>query len=80
MDNIRGGIVISNSKFNLNSSFQNLLLDQNGEIKRVDSEELLYIDATNLYGKSLSSLLPYGGYKKVVFTLIEELNNIKMEP
>ena len=76
MDNIRGGIVISNSKFNLNSSFQNLLLDQNGEIKRVDSEELLYIDATNLYGKSLSSLLPYGGYKKVVFTLIEELNNI----
>ena len=76
MDNIRGGVVISNSKFNLNSTLQNLLGEQNSEIKCVDSEELLYIDATNLYGKSLSSLLPYRGYKKVLSSFIEELNNI----
>ena len=76
MDNIRGGIVMSNCKFKLNSSFQDFLLrGENIESKHVSNdEELVYIDATNLYGYSLSSLLPYKNYEHFPAKLVDELN------
>ena len=76
MDNIRGGIVVSNSKFRLNSSFQDFLLkSENIEPEYVSNvKELVYIDATNLYGYSLSSLLPYKGYERFPSELVTELN------
>ena len=76
MDNIRGGIVMSNCKFKLNSSFQDFLVrSENIEPKYVsDDKELVYIDATNLYGYTLSSLLPYKNYEFVPPELVNELN------
>ena len=76
MDNIRGGIVMSNCKLKLNSSFQDFLLrGENIETKKVsDDKDLVYIDATNLYGYSLSSLLPYKNYKICPSELVTKLN------
>ena len=76
MDNIRGGIVMSNCKFKLDSSFQDFLVEsQNIESEYVSNyKELVYIDATNLYGYSLSSLLPYKDYERFPTELVTELN------
>ena len=76
MDNIRGGIVMSNCKFKLNSSFKDFLL-QSEDIEPnyvSNDKELVYIDATNLYGYSLSSLLPYKDYEIFPSELVTELN------
>ena len=40
------------------------------------NEELLYIDATNLYGYCLSSLLPCGDYLPVSSSFIKSLNDL----
>ena len=76
MNNIRGGIVMSNCKFKLDSSFQDFLLQkENVESKYASNhQELVYIDATNLYGYSLSSLLPYKNYELFPAKLVDELN------
>jgi hypothetical protein len=78
MDSIRGGVVMSNIKFKLNSSFEDILLQTkpNGEPNcNTIKKDIVYIDATNLYGYSLSSLLPYQGYKYFPAELVKELND-----
>ena len=77
MDNIRGGIVMSNCKFKLNSSFEDFLLMKNDSEPDCNTikKDLVYIDATNLYGYSLSSLLPYQSYEDFPHELVKELND-----
>ena len=108
LDNIRGGVVMLNNKFELDSRFKSHLfqhysksheLDSNKFImnnnkdkekdncimntnkdknkeKEKDIEELLYIDATNLYGWSLSQKLPYSDYKYVSDNFVQQINNV----
>ena len=86
MQNIRGGIVFSKSKFELSSSFEKCV-NQSFSNEELDyksskmgykspSEELVYIDACNLYGFSLSNQLPYADYKQISLDLIERINSI----
>ena len=91
MENIRGGVVMVNSRFELDARFKTLL---RGEIQcksqitnvqdRQDimlddsttSEELLYLDANNLYGYCLSSRLPCGNYSQLSDIFIANLNKV----
>ena len=72
LQNIRGGIVQVNSRFELDSRLQNFLSIENSS----DNEELLYIDATNLYGYCLSNRLPCSDYMPVSSPFISALNNL----
>ena len=83
LDNIRGGIVQVNSRFELDSRLKKFIskkISENSTEQAFDSlgdnEELLYIDATNLYGYCLSSLLPCGDYMHVNPPFIVALNKI----
>ena len=89
LENIRGGIVMVNSRFELDSRLAKFIdlnkggnLSELGESKVEDSklgenlEELLYLDATNLYGFCLSSLLPFKNYLPLNANFINSLNNV----
>ena len=92
MENIRGGVVMVNSRFELDTRFKTLLsreiqcksqitnLQDKQEIMLVDdtttSEELLYLDANNLYGYCLSSRLPCGNYSPLSDMFIANLNKV----
>ena len=86
LENIRGGIVQVNSRFELDDRLRSFISKEqsktNEDRKRVEDkvesecEELLYLDATNLYGYSLSNLLPCGEYTLLSKQYIESLNNL----
>ena len=74
-ENIRGGIVLVNSKFEIDGRFKEIFL--NNKIK--NKEELIYLDATNLYGYCLSDILPCGNYQHVSNSFIKTLNKVVTE-
>ena len=86
MKNIRGGIVFSKSKFELSSSFEKCMNqsfsnenwdDKSSEMDYESScDDIVYIDACNLYGYALSNQLPYADYKQISLELIERINSI----
>ena len=97
LENIRGGVVVVNSRFELDNRlakfidinseekkiglerFENTERHEKTEFEKQDElniEELLYLDATNLYGYCLSSLLPCGRYEPVSGRFLETLNKI----
>ena len=82
LENIRGGVVVVNSRFELDSRIAKFIdsdksedLDELRESDLDENfEELLYLDATNLYGYCLSSLLPYKNYFPLGNFFIDCLN------
>ena len=78
MQNIRGGVVFSKSKFELNSAFEECLNNSfsNCEFSKESDEDMIYIDACNLYGYSLSSQLPFCNYEHVSNDFIERINQV----
>lgn len=79
--NLRGGIVFSKSKFELSSLFKECILRSfvdNQSIVKDDkaNKDLIYIDATNLYGFSLSERLPFGNYKYISQDFIDRVNRV----
>lgn len=85
-ENIRGGIVLVNSKFEIDGRFKNVFNLNEMDDGWVDGwmdknkDELIYLDATNLYGYCLSDLLPYADYQHVSQSFIERLNHILTFP
>ena len=79
LKNIRGGVVQVNSRFELDDRFRRFLSKNSSDLSPLEktiNEELLYLDATNLYGFSLSSLLPCGDYSSVSSSFLEALNKL----
>ena len=79
LKNIRGGIVQVNSRFELDDRFRSFLSKDILNLplsEEIIDEELLYLDATNLYGYCLSSLLPCGDYFPLSSAFIEALNKV----
>ena len=84
LENIRGGIVQVNSRFELDDRLRSFISKGESKDKRDllstkeevenESEELLYLDATNLYGYCLSNLLPCGDYASLSEQYIKSLN------
>ena len=70
-ENIRGGVVLVNSKFEIDGRFKKILSSS-----QENYDELVYLDATNLYGYCLSDILPFANYTHVNSKLIERLNNV----
>ena len=70
-ENIRGGIVLVNSKFEIDGSFKSVFCPNDK-----NRDELVYLDATNLYGYCLSDILPYAGYEHVNESFIKRLNDV----
>lgn len=86
LDNIRGGVVMLNNKFELDSRFKSHLFERYGMLNELNDdnkilngdeiEELLYLDATNLYGFCLSQKLPYSNYKYISDNFVRQINNV----
>ena len=91
LENIRGGIVQVNSRFELDDHFKtfisNEIQEEKGEKKHPlklsssnnlgkNAQELLYLDATNLYGYCLSDLLPCGDYSQLSSQFLDSLNKL----
>ena len=74
------------SKFELSSSFEKCMnqsfLNKNWDDKSSEmdyessSDDIVYIDACNLYRYALSNQLPFAGYKQISLELIERINSI----
>ena len=59
MDTIRGGMTVCNKKFVKADNIYTRKKDENSDINRY----LMYLDANNLYGLSMSKPLPYKNFK-----------------
>ena len=59
MDTIRGGITVCNKKYLKSNNIYTIKKDQNSDINKY----LMYLDANNLCGLSMSKPLPYKNFK-----------------
>ena len=59
MDTIRGGMAVCNKKYVKADNIYTRKKDENSDVNKY----LMYLDANNLYGLSMSKPLPYKNFK-----------------
>ena len=73
MDTIRGGMSLCNKKYVKADNIYTRKKDENSDINKY----LMYLDANNLYGLSMSKPLPYKNFKWSNDESLNE-NNLKL--